>query len=96
MVKCPFYGGFGLMAAGGIAKAAFNDFRLLHLLGTERILIDSPSALVTRRPDGSLAVAVWNYAPPGERGASKTVELAFFHLAAAAAPNSSTGITVRP
>jgi len=82
VVKRPFYGGFGLMAAGGIAKAAFNDFKLLHRLGTERILIDSPSALVTRRPDGSLAIAVWNYAPPGERGASKKVELAFIHLGA--------------
>ena len=75
VVTRPFYGGFGLMAAGNIPKAAYNDFVLLHELGTERIKIDSDSALATRRPDGSLAIAVWNYAPPGTGGAPKQVTL---------------------
>ena len=73
--KRPFYGGFGLMAVGNIPKAAYNDFKLLHELGTERISVDSDSALATRRPDGSLAIALWNYAPPGNGGTSKQVTL---------------------
>ena len=75
VVKRPFYGGFGLMAVGNIPKAAYNDFKLLHELGTERISVDSDSALATRRPDGSLAIAVWNYAPPGNGGTIKQVTL---------------------
>jgi xylan 1,4-beta-xylosidase len=74
-VKTPFYGGFGLIAAGGIPKPAFNAFRLLHQLGEERIALDSNSALLTRKKDGSLVLAVWNYAPPEQEGASKTVTL---------------------
>ena len=37
VVKQPFYGGFGLIAAGGIPKPAYNAFRLLHQLGDERM-----------------------------------------------------------
>ena len=77
VVKRPFYGGFGLMAAGNIPKAAFNDFKLLHQLGTERIAVNSDSALATRRQDGSLAIAVWNYAAPGDGGTAKQITLAF-------------------
>ena len=72
VVKRPFYGGYGLMAAGNIPKAAYNDFKLLHELGAQRISVDSDSALATRRADGSLAIAVWNYAPPGNGGDPKT------------------------
>jgi xylan 1,4-beta-xylosidase len=75
VVKRPFYGGFGLMAAAHIPKAAYNDFKLLHQLGAQRLSVDSDSALATRRPDGSLAIAVWNYAPPGNGGAAKQVTL---------------------
>ena len=64
VVKTPFYGGFGLMAAGGIPKRRFNAFALLHQLGEERIPLETPWALATRHPDGSLAIAVWNYAGP--------------------------------
>ena len=61
----PFYGGFGLVAEGGIPKPAFNAFALLHKLGhvqlpTSRLM----PAIVTRRQDGSLVIALWNYAPP--------------------------------
>lgn len=68
VVKRPFYGGFGLLAAGNIPKATFNIFKLLHQLGTERLPVNSDSALATRRSDGSLVVAVWNYAPPDSAG----------------------------
>jgi xylan 1,4-beta-xylosidase len=75
VVKTPFYGGYGLMAEDGIPKPAFNAFRLLHQLGQERIDLDSSSALLTRRKDGTLALAVWNYAPPEEAGAPRTFTL---------------------
>lgn len=73
VVKTPFYGGFGLIAAGGIPKPAFNAFKLLHQLGDERIQLNSDSALLTRKKDGSLILAVWNYAPPEKEGPVKTV-----------------------
>lgn len=74
VVKQPFYGGYGLIAAGGIHKPAFNVFKILHLLGNERLEVNSDSALLTRRPDGRLVVAVWNYAVTPS---SKTVNLKF-------------------
>jgi xylan 1,4-beta-xylosidase len=62
--RSPFYGGFGLVAEQGIPKAAFNAFALLHKLGEQRIGVDSDSVLATRRADGNLAIALWNYAAP--------------------------------
>jgi len=75
VVKTPFYGGYGLIAAGGIPKPAYNAFKLLHKLGDQRIALDSDSALLTRRRDGALVLAVWNYAPPGQSGSPRTVTL---------------------
>jgi xylan 1,4-beta-xylosidase len=77
VVKQPFYGGFGLLAENGIPKPAFAAVELLHNLGDERLALDFDAALVTRRKDGSLVVAVWNYAPPGVAGAPKTITLRF-------------------
>ncbi len=77
VVKTPFYGGFGLIAEDDIPKPAFNAFKVLHELGDERIQLDSDSALLTRRKDGTLVLAVWNYAPPEHAGASRTFH---FHL----------------
>jgi xylan 1,4-beta-xylosidase len=77
VVKTPFYGGFGLLAEDGIPKPAFNDFALLHRLGETRLDVKSETALVTRRKDGSLAIAVWNLFLPEETGMSKTVTLHF-------------------
>ena len=48
VVKKPFYGGYGLIAAGGIPKPAFAAFKVLHQLGQERLALDSDSALATR------------------------------------------------
>jgi xylan 1,4-beta-xylosidase len=81
VVKQTFYGGFGLIAAGGIPKPAYNAFKLLHRLGDERISADSNSVLVTRQKDGSLVVAVWNLIPPDQTGPAKTIHLRFEHLA---------------
>ena len=62
----PFQGQFGLRATGGINKPSFYDFALLHQLGTERIANPSHDALVTRLPNGSLAIALWNLASVDE------------------------------
>jgi xylan 1,4-beta-xylosidase len=75
VVKTPFYGGYGLIAERRISKAALRAFELLHRLGDRRLDIKSENALATQRPDGSLAVALWNYAEPGETAKPKTFEL---------------------
>jgi xylan 1,4-beta-xylosidase len=76
VVKTPFYGGYGLIAVGHVPKAAFNAFALLHRLGDRRLPVASDSALVTVNPDGSLAIAVWNYAKPDGRGPARRIEIA--------------------
>jgi xylan 1,4-beta-xylosidase len=90
VVKTPFYGGFGLLAERGIPKAAFNDFALLHRLGDARLEVNSDSALVTRRKDGSLVIAAWNLFLPEETGSPKTFTFHFKN------PNGarSAGITI--
>jgi xylan 1,4-beta-xylosidase len=79
VVKTPFYGGFGLMAEGSIPKPAFNAFALMHQLGDTRLKSDSDSALVTRRKDGTLVIALWNYVErttdTSKLGPSKRFEL---------------------
>ena len=77
VVKQPFYGGFGILAERSIPKPAFNDFALLHQLGDTRLDVGSSSALVTRRKDGSLAIAVWNLFLPEEAGSAKSITLHF-------------------
>jgi xylan 1,4-beta-xylosidase len=77
VVKQPFYGGFGLFAAGSIPKPAFNAFALLHRLGDARLDAHGDSVLVTRKPNGSLIVAVWNIFPPEESGSAKDFLLHF-------------------
>jgi xylan 1,4-beta-xylosidase len=83
VVKTPFYGGFGLLAERSIPKAAFNDFALLHQLGESRLNVNSDSALVTRRKDGTLSIAVWNLFLPEDHGSPKTVTLHFKNLTSA-------------
>jgi xylan 1,4-beta-xylosidase len=80
VVKKPFYGGYGLIAAGGIPKPAYAAFKLLHQLGRERLALDSDSALVTRAADGSLVLALWNLIPPEQTGEARTVVLRFKNL----------------
>ena len=87
VVKQPFYGGFGLIAAGGIPKPAYAVFELLHHLGNQRIPVESSSVLATRQKDGSLVIAAWNLVPAdqlanssGDGAPSKAVQLRFEHL----------------
>jgi len=72
VVKTPFYGGYGLVAEDAIPKPAENAFAMLHELGDGRFRVDSDAALATRRADGSVVIALWNYAPPFGTGASYT------------------------
>jgi xylan 1,4-beta-xylosidase len=72
VVRTPFYGGFGLLAEDEIPKPALNAFAMLHRLGDRRIAVDSDAALVTTQADGSIVVALWNYAPPYGTGATYT------------------------
>ena len=76
-VKAPFFGGFGLIAAGNIPKASYNDFALLHNLGDQRIAVNSDSVLVTKRADGTLEIAAWNLFLPEEKGVPKNITLHF-------------------
>ena len=80
VVKQPFYGGYGLIAAGGIPKPSFSAFKLLHHLGHERITLNSDSALATRGSDGSLIIAAWNLVAPGQPGLTKTIRMQFKNL----------------
>jgi xylan 1,4-beta-xylosidase len=73
VVRSPFYGGFGLLAANSIPKPSLNAFRTLHKLGDQRISVASESALATTTANGGLAVALWDYAPPTGTGATYTM-----------------------
>lgn len=75
VVKTPFYGGYGLIAERSIPKAAFHAFELLHQLGDRRLPADSENTLVTERADGTVVIALWNYAEPGETVANKEFQL---------------------
>ena len=72
VLKQPFYGGFGLIAAGGIPKPAFYAFAILHDLGDQRIPNSSSDVLVTKAKDGALLLAAWNLVNPGDTGSPKT------------------------
>ncbi len=91
VVRTPFYGGFGLIAERDIPKPAFNAFAMLHRLGDVRLPVSSDAALATRRADGSLVLALWNYAPPVGDTASYAVgqpkgETRHFELALSSLP----------
>jgi xylan 1,4-beta-xylosidase len=72
VARTSFYGGFGVIAPNSVPKASFNALSILHKLGDRRIAVDSDSVLATKLPDGSIAIALWNYAPPGGEGPNYT------------------------
>ena len=76
IVKTPFYGGYGLVAERHLPKSAFWAFDLLHELGDQRLSINSENALATKRKDGTLVIALWNYAEPGQSVPDKSFRLA--------------------
>ncbi|MBV9769581.1 MAG: glycosyl hydrolase family 39 [Bryobacterales bacterium] len=80
VIKTPFYGGYGLIAEGGVPKAAFEAFAMLHRLGDHRFNNKSSEAdlantLVTKRDDGTVVIAVWNYAAPGTTAGARSVHI---------------------
>jgi len=83
-IQRPFEGMFGLRAKGGINKPSFYAFALLHRLGDRRLANGAPNILVTRRADGSLALAVWNLVDPDQSGSPLHLRLAFEHVPASA------------
>jgi xylan 1,4-beta-xylosidase len=100
VVKEPFYGGFGLIAEDGLPKPSFNAFKLLHGLGATRINVDSQSALVTRRDDGTIVMAIWNLFLPGATGEDKRVTVSIngsgkYHLAKVSRLDSTHGSLLR-
>ncbi len=76
VVKKPFYGGYGLIAENNLPKPSFNAFKLLHKLGHTRIALNSDSALLTKRHDGTLVMALWNLFLPEQAGSAKSVTVA--------------------
>jgi xylan 1,4-beta-xylosidase len=85
----PFEGEFGLRAKGGINKPSYYDFALLHQLGDQRIANPSSNVIVTKRQDGTLAIAVWNLVDPDKTGTAKDVQLIFHGIPANAAVSIS-------
>ncbi|MBS0389069.1 MAG: glycosyl hydrolase family 39 [Proteobacteria bacterium] len=76
----PFTGSFGLMGLGGIRKPSYTAFALLHKLGEQRLDAAAPATLVTRRPDGTIAIALWNLVDPGSAGGQVVRDLEFHGL----------------
>ncbi len=72
-----FTGSFGLLGLGGIRKPSYTAFALLHKLGEQRIAAIEAGTLVTRRQDGSIAIALWNLVDPGSGGAEHVRRLDF-------------------
>ena len=100
VVKQPFYGGFGLIAAYGLPKPSFNAFKLLHRLGNKRISIESKSALATERTDGTIMLALWNEYLPEETGEEKRFNInitgiAGKHVASVSRLDSTHGSLLR-
>ena len=89
-IQRPLLGMFGLRAKGGINKPSFYAFSLLHRLGDRRLANAAPNVLVTRRADGSLAVAVWNLVDPDQSGSPLNLRLGFDHVPA----NASVTLSV--
>jgi xylan 1,4-beta-xylosidase len=75
VVKKPFYGGYGLIAAEGLPKPAFNAFKMLHMLGEIKIPASGGDLLATRRADGTLAIALWNLSATGLDTKAKDVDV---------------------
>ena len=79
VVKTPFYGGFGIIAAGGLPKPAFNAFKILHFLGDRRLPVSSNVALASMK-ENLPVLAAWNLVLPGATGTTKSVTFQFSGL----------------
>jgi xylan 1,4-beta-xylosidase len=59
----PFHGGFGLINLEGIKKPSFYAFKFLSQLGKDDVQTDDARSWVTKSPNGSMQVLVWDYSP---------------------------------
>lgn len=64
-----FHGGFGLITVNGIKKPAYNAFKMLHMLGNEKLLVEIEEhpdniGVVATKNDNAIQVLLWNYIPP--------------------------------
>ena len=75
VVKEPFYGGYGLMAEEICRSPPSTLSSCCTSWAISESTVDSKSALVTRRPDGTLVIAAWNLFLPEETGESKEVTI---------------------
>jgi xylan 1,4-beta-xylosidase len=75
----PFTGMFGLRAKGGINKASYYAYGLLHELGSERLTNTSLDVIATENGSGEIEVAAWNLADPGQHGSDNTIDFEFQH-----------------
>ena len=74
--KSPFCDGFGLIATGGIPKAAYYAFKALSHLGDQQLSLNNMSGLATRNSvNNSVVAAIWNYVAPEETGADRTFQI---------------------
>ena len=89
VVKTPFYGGFGLIAADNIPKPSFYAMELLHHLGDQRLDNANSRVLVTKASDGTLVIAVWNIVNPGSTGTPNSMTLQFKNVR----PNAQVSIS---
>lgn len=78
--EAEFHGGFGLLTVNGIKKPSFHAFRMLHMMGDQRIpvtidKVDGLDGLATVSDEGA-QILLWNYvAPESEEAVSRTVSL---------------------
>lgn len=68
-----FHGGSGLMTINGIRKPSWNVYKLLHMLGTEELEINTTEfkygqgILSTINNDGNeISILIWNYLHPDD------------------------------
>jgi xylan 1,4-beta-xylosidase len=87
-ISRPFIGMFGLRAKGGINKASYYAYGLLHQLGDQRIANDSKDVIATKTAGGGLAIAIWNLVDPDAQGGTRSTDLTFAHIA----PNARVSI----
>ncbi len=81
----PFRGDFGLRAFDGINKPSYYAYGLLHALGDQRLANASKNVIVTRLPNGSLAIAAWNLVDPDQQGSDHEMDLHVLGIAPGAA-----------
>ncbi|TCC49637.1 xylan 1,4-beta-xylosidase [Kribbella capetownensis] len=76
------HGGFGLITAGGIAKARYHALHLLSRLGDTELPVEASGdgadglvqAWASRHDDGSLSILVWNHTlDQGKAGGDSTL-----------------------